>query len=52
VVIEGWFRRGLSPYLEMSCLTGEDGKPQRAYSRRIQYCAAALITAGGLLLMR
>jgi len=52
VVIEGWFRRGLSPYLEMSCLTGEDGKPRRAYSRRIQYCATALIAAGGLLFMR
>jgi Zn-dependent protease with chaperone function len=52
VAIEGWFRRGPSPYLEMSCLTGEDGKPRRAYSRHIQYCAAALIAAGGLLLMR
>jgi len=33
VAIEGWFRRGLRPYLEISCLTGEDGKPRRAYSR-------------------
>src|ERR1039458_8962696 len=26
VVIEGWFRRGLRPYVEMGYLTGEDGK--------------------------
>jgi hypothetical protein len=26
VVIEGWFRRGLRPYTEMSGLTTNDGK--------------------------
>ena len=41
VVIEGWFRRGLTPYIEMSRLTGEDGAVHRTYSRWIQ-CALAL----------
>jgi hypothetical protein len=50
VVIEGWFRRGLRPYIEMSCLTGEDGQPRRAYSRWVQYAAAALVALGGLVL--
>jgi heat shock protein HtpX len=37
VEIEGWFRRGLSPYVEMSLLKGEYGDGHRAYSRWIQY---------------
>lgn len=39
--IEGWFRRGLRPYIEMSRLTPERGEAHRAYSRWIQYAAAA-----------
>jgi len=48
VVIEGWFRRGLQPYIEMSCLSGEDGKLRRAYSRWIQLGLAALVVLAGL----
>jgi hypothetical protein len=51
VVIEGWFRRGLRPYLEISCLMGEDGKPRRAYSRWVQYGAAAVVAMGGFVWM-
>ncbi len=47
VVIEGWFRRGLRPYIEMSNLTTEDGVTKRAWSRRVQYILAfAAIVAG------
>ena len=51
VVIEGWFRRGLRPYVEMSRLTGEDGSVHRTYSRWVQ-CALALaaVVAGWLWL--
>ncbi len=52
VTIEGWFRRGLRPYVEMSTLTGEDGRTRRAYSRWIQFSLAALAIAAGLLLLR
>jgi heat shock protein HtpX len=42
VEIEGWFRRGLTPYVEMGRLTGEDGAIHRSYSRWIQYLAAGV----------
>jgi heat shock protein HtpX len=42
VEIEGWFRRGLTPYVEMSRLTGEDGSVHRTYSRWVQ-CALAIV---------
>jgi heat shock protein HtpX len=41
VVLEGWFRRGLTPYVEMATLTSEDGMTHRAYSRWIQYALSA-----------
>jgi heat shock protein HtpX len=41
VEIEGWFRRGLTPYVEMSRLTGENGSVQRTYSRWVQ-CAVSI----------
>lgn len=47
VVIEGWFRRGLVPYVEMNKLGGEAGS-HRAYSRWIQYALAVLAVAAGL----
>ncbi len=47
IVVEGWFRRGLSPYIEMSRLTAEDGAVHRTYSRWIQCAiAAAAIIVG------
>jgi hypothetical protein len=52
VDVEGWFRRGLKPYVEMSRLTGEDGSVHRTYSRWIQ-CALAMgaVVVGGFWLM-
>jgi hypothetical protein len=45
VVVEGWYRRGLTPYVEMSKLTAA-GRVHRTYSRWIQFalslCAIAL----------
>ena len=52
VEIEGWFRRGLSPYVEMSRLTDKDGKRRRAYSRWVQYILSALAFSLGLMWMR
>jgi heat shock protein HtpX len=47
VTIEGWFRRSLRPYVEMSKITGKDGSTHRAYSRWIQYALAlAAVVAG------
>ena len=47
VEIEGWFRRGLRPYVEMSRLRGEDGRSHRTYSRWIQYAGAAVAVVAG-----
>jgi heat shock protein HtpX len=47
VEIEGWFRRGLRPYVEMSCITGPDGKKHRSYSRWIQFAIAAAVVGVG-----
>jgi len=49
VTIDGWFRRGLRPYVEMLRLTGEDGKTRRTYSRSIQIGVGALAAVIGLL---
>jgi len=51
VEIEGWFRRGLTPYVEMWRLTGEDGVTHRAYARWIQYALAAIAVIAGALLL-
>jgi hypothetical protein len=42
VWVEGWFRRGLVPYIEMSKLTDQQGKSRRLYARWIQ-CAIAAV---------
>ncbi|HSC44848.1 MAG TPA: M48 family metalloprotease [Candidatus Acidoferrum sp.] len=54
VTVEGWYRRGLTPYVEMSKLTAEAGpagtaKSSRLYSRWIQSAAAAACFAIGWL---
>jgi heat shock protein HtpX len=49
VVIEGWFRRGLRPYIEMSSLTTEQGTTKRAWSRWVQYLLATAAVVGGYL---
>lgn len=51
VVVEGWFRRGLAPYVEMSKLTGKDCAPHRGYSRWVQLILAAIAVAIGWLWM-
>ena len=51
VVVEGWFRRGLAPYVEMSKLTNKDHKAHRAYSRWVQLILAAIAVAIGWLWM-
>ena len=48
VVIDGWFRRGLRPYLEIGRLTSDFGKPLVTRSRTVQTAAAALVTICGL----
>jgi hypothetical protein len=45
---EGWCRRGLTPYIEMSKLTGENGKSSRLYSRWIQSLTAVFFAIGWL----
>ena len=49
VMIEGWFRRGLRPYIEMACLTGEDGKTHVTWSRWVHHGVASLLMVGGAL---
>jgi heat shock protein HtpX len=51
VVIEGWYRRGAVPYVEMSKITAEYHQVHRTYSRWVQ-CAlsAAAIVAGWIWL--
>jgi len=51
VTIEGWFRRGLTPYLEMWSLTGADGKRRCAYSRWVRHVAAGLMVVAGLVML-
>jgi Zn-dependent protease with chaperone function len=47
VTIEGWFRRGMSPYIEMSTLATQEGVTRRAWSRWVQYgLSAAALVAG------
>jgi heat shock protein HtpX len=45
VVIDGWFRRGLRPYVEMASITPDAAATTRTYSRWVQY-SAALVTVG------
>ena len=42
VEVEGWFRRGLRPYVEMYRMTANDGTNARAYSRWVQ-CFLAIV---------
>jgi heat shock protein HtpX len=49
VSVDGWFRRGLTPYVELSKLTDQHGNARRLYSRWIQCAGAALATILGCL---
>ena len=51
VVIEGWYRRGLRPYVEMSRLTSDANVTHRTYSLWVQLAlAAAAVTIGWIWL--
>lgn len=49
VAIEGWFRRGIRPYVEVGCLTRPGGTKHAAHSRWIQHGFAAALVAAGVL---
>jgi heat shock protein HtpX len=49
VEIEGWFRRGMAPYIEMSQLTVESGMKYRTYSRWVQHALSAIAVAVGYI---
>lgn len=48
VTIEGWYRRGLRPYVEMSVLKDTHGGTRRAWSRWVQYAAELAAIAIGI----
>jgi heat shock protein HtpX len=52
VEVEGWFRRGLSPYVEMSRVAGENGSKSRSYSRWIQCAISAVVVVAGWLWLK
>jgi len=49
VVVEGWFRRGLTPYVELSRLTGENQRSHRMISRWVQCAVAIAAILAGLI---
>jgi heat shock protein HtpX len=44
VTLEGWYRRGMTPFIELSRITGEQGDSHRSYSRWIQMAAAVAVS--------
>jgi heat shock protein HtpX len=46
VVLDGWYRRGARPYVEISRVTAEDGRTLSTNYRWTQYVWAALVCAG------
>jgi len=48
VTLEGWFRRGVRPYVEISRLTGEDGSSVRGRARWVLHAMAALVFIAGV----
>jgi len=51
VEVEGWFRRGMTPYVEMSKIAGETTQAHRTYSRWIQIAVSIVAIAIGWLWM-
>jgi len=43
ITLEGWYRRGMKPYVELSKLTGEKGDSHTSYSRWLQMVAAVVV---------
>lgn len=48
VTIDGWYRRGLRPYVEMSSLKDSEGRTHQAASRWVQYAVEIAAIAIGL----
>ena len=48
VVINGWFRRGIKPYVEIKSLAAKEFPLHRAYGRDLQYGAALLLFVGSI----
>ncbi len=48
VVVEGWFRQGVEPYVELSKISDDDGNVHRSYSRWVKLAAAVAATEIGL----
>jgi hypothetical protein len=44
VTLEGWYRRGMTPFVELSRITGEQGESHRSYSRWIQMAAPVAVS--------
>ena len=49
VVVEGWFRRGAAPYVELSKISDDYGNVHRAYSRWVKLAVAVAATEIGLI---
>jgi hypothetical protein len=49
VVIEGWFRQGVAPYIEMSKISDDHGNVYRSYSRWVKLAVAVAASEIGLL---
>ncbi len=47
VSLDGWFRRGLKPYVEMAKMTTSEGKTSRTWSRWVQWLLAVCAMAAG-----
>jgi hypothetical protein len=48
VVIEGWFRQGVAPYIEMSKISDDYGNVYRSYSRWVKLAVAVAAIEIGL----
>jgi heat shock protein HtpX len=49
ISVDGWFRRGLVPYVEIYRLTNQAGKVRKLYSRWIQCAGAAVCIVVGVI---
>jgi hypothetical protein len=49
VVVEGWFRQGEAPYVELSKISDDYGNGHRAYSRWVKLAVAVAVIEIGLI---
>jgi heat shock protein HtpX len=52
VTVDGWFRRGLKPYVEMAKITDDLDLTHRAYSRWVYYAASVIAIVAGALWLK